>query len=87
MAQGRGKCTRLRAQNVRKSVKSLLNLEKAVRYTARIAIQSARTKPVVNQLRDESYPLTRMSILNSKEISMVPPEFYFCPRVRKKGAI
>jgi len=41
-----GRCTRRFAQNVRKNVKSLLNPEMTVPYTAGIAIQSARTKVV-----------------------------------------
>jgi len=45
-AEGHGRCTRRFAQNVRKNAKSLLNPEMTVRYTARIAIQSARTKVV-----------------------------------------
>ncbi|KPK41181.1 MAG: hypothetical protein AMJ78_06250, partial [Omnitrophica WOR_2 bacterium SM23_29] len=45
-AEGRERCTRRFAQNVRKNAKSLLNPEMTVRYTARIAIQSARTKVV-----------------------------------------
>ena len=49
-AEGRGRCTRRFAQNVRKNVKSLLNPEMTVRYTARIAIQSARTKAVKNRV-------------------------------------
>jgi len=40
------RCTRQFVRSVRKSAKSLLNLEMTVRYTARIAIQSARTKAV-----------------------------------------
>jgi len=43
-AEGHGRCTRRFAQNVRKNAKSLLNPGMTVRYTARIAIQSARTK-------------------------------------------
>jgi hypothetical protein len=45
-AEGHGRCIRRFAQNVRKNAKSLLNPEMTVRYTARIAIQSARTKVV-----------------------------------------
>jgi len=40
------RCTRRFAQNARKNAKSLLNPEMTVRYTAGIAIQSARTKVV-----------------------------------------
>jgi len=43
-AEGHGRCTRRFAQNVRKNAKSLLNPEMTAQYTARIAIQSARTK-------------------------------------------
>jgi len=43
---GHGRCTRRFAQNARKNAKSLLNPEKTARYTARNAIQSARTKAV-----------------------------------------
>jgi len=45
-AEGHERCTRRFAQNVRKNAKSLLNPEMTVRYTARIAIQSARTQVV-----------------------------------------
>ena len=41
---GRGKCTRRFAQSAKKSAKSRLNPETIVRYTARIVIQSVRTK-------------------------------------------
>ena len=44
--EGRGRCTRRFAQNARKNAKSLLSPEMTVRYTAGIAIQSARTKVV-----------------------------------------
>ena len=43
---GHGRCTRQFARSVRKSAKSRLNPETIVRYTARIVIQSARTKAV-----------------------------------------
>jgi hypothetical protein len=43
---GRGRCTKQFAQSARKNAKSRLNLEMIVRYTARIVIQSARTKAV-----------------------------------------
>ena len=43
---GHGRCTRQFARSARKSAKSRLNPEMIVRYTARIAIQSARTKAV-----------------------------------------
>ena len=42
----RGKCTRRFAQNARKNAKSRLNLGIIVLYTARIVIQSVRTKVV-----------------------------------------
>ena len=41
-----GRCTRRFAQNARKNAKSLLSLERTVRYTAGIVIQSVRTKAV-----------------------------------------
>jgi|GEM_PF-1591843 len=40
------KCTRQSALSAKKNVKFLLSPEKIVRYTARIAIQSARTRAV-----------------------------------------
>ena len=43
---GHGRCTRQFARSARKSAKSRLNPEMIVRYTARIVIQSARTKAV-----------------------------------------
>ena len=46
LAEDHERCTRRFAQNVRKNVKSLLNPEMTVPYTAGIAIQSARTKAV-----------------------------------------
>jgi len=45
-AQVHGRCTRRFAQNAKKNAKFLLNPEMIVRYTARIAIQSARTEAV-----------------------------------------
>ena len=42
MAAGRGKCTKQFAQNAKKNAKFLLNLEKTVRYIARIVFLSAR---------------------------------------------
>jgi len=45
-AEGQGRCTRRFAQNARKNVKSLLNLEMTVRYIAGIVIQSVRTQAV-----------------------------------------
>jgi hypothetical protein len=48
---GHGRCIKRLAQNVKKNAKSLLNPEKTVRYTARIVIQSVRTKAV--KRRDE----------------------------------
>jgi hypothetical protein len=45
-AEGHRRCTRRFAQNVRRNAKSLLNPAVTVRYTARIAFQSARTKGV-----------------------------------------
>ena len=42
----RGRCTRLFVRNVKKSAKSRLNQEKIVRYIARTAIQSVKTKDV-----------------------------------------
>jgi len=42
----RGKCTRQFAQIAKKSAKSRLNQETIVLYTARIVIQSVRTKVV-----------------------------------------
>lgn len=50
-AEGHGRCTRRFAQSVRKNAKSLLNPEMTVRYTARIAIQSARTKVANNGVK------------------------------------
>jgi len=46
MAGDHERCTRRFAQNARKNARSLLSPEMTVRYTARIAIQSARTKVV-----------------------------------------
>jgi len=43
---GHGRCTRQFARSARKSAKSRLNPEMIVRYTAGIAIQSARKKAV-----------------------------------------
>jgi hypothetical protein len=45
-AEGRERCIRRFVRNVKKNAKSLLNPEMIVRYTAGIAIQSARTKAV-----------------------------------------
>jgi hypothetical protein len=61
-AEGHGRCTRRFAQNVRKNAKSLLNPEMTVRYTARIAIQSVRTK-VVKRRDFVSFFLLRCSKL------------------------
>jgi hypothetical protein len=50
-----GRCTRRFAQNVRKNAKSLLNPEMTVRYTAKIAIQSARTKAVKRKDKERGF--------------------------------
>jgi hypothetical protein len=57
-AEGHGRCTRRFAQIVRKNVKSLLNPEMTVRYTARIAIQSTRTKVVKRRAEELEYVAT-----------------------------
>ena len=46
----REKCTRRLAQTVRKNAKSLSSREATVRYTAKNAFQSAKTKVVKDRL-------------------------------------
>jgi hypothetical protein len=52
---GHGRCTRQFARSVRKSAKSRLNPEMIVRYTARIVIQSARTKAVKRRDKERGF--------------------------------
>ncbi len=47
------RCTKRLAQNATKNAKSLLSLERIVRYIARIVFQSARTKIVKSEPNGE----------------------------------
>ena len=49
-AEVRRRCTKRLALNVKRNAKFLLNPEVTVRYTARIAFQSARTTAVKNEI-------------------------------------
>jgi hypothetical protein len=64
---GHGRCTRQFARSAKKSAKSRLNPEMTVRYTARIVIQSARTKAV--KRRDFVRPFLKYNQANKRGVS------------------